>query len=482
MGILTGLEPSRVFYFFEEICGIPHGSRNVDAISEYLVGFAKEHGLRYIQDELKNVIIFKDASKGYEQAETVMLQGHMDMVCAKRADVKHDFQRDGLKLGIDGDEIHANGTTLGGDDGIAVAYILAILESENISHPALEAVITVNEEIGLLGAQGLDCSMLKSRYLINLDSEAEGVLTVGCAGGMTGRIHLPITRMDAEGIRCILRVEGLVGGHSGSEIHKGRANANTLMGRLLFRLARCTDFSVVRIHGGEANNAIPKCCEAEILLISEQTEEAKRCVTMLQKEIDTEYRSTDPKIRLVLEVGEKEVRKTFSYATMERLIFLLFNLPNGVMRMSPDIEGLVQTSLNLGILRTEEENVYLETSIRSSVESEKQMIADRVEYMVEFLGGECARSEGYPGWAYNPDSRLRELMVQVYETMYGKKPVVEAIHAGLECGLISSRIRDLDCVSIGPDMKNIHTPEERLRISSVKRVWEYLLKVLEQLR
>lgn len=479
MGVLAGLEPLRVFHYFEEICQIPHGSGNTKAISDYLAAFAREHGLRYIQDETNNVVIFKEASKGYEDKPTVMLQGHMDMVCAKHPGVEHDFEKDGLHLAVDGDNINAQGTTLGGDDGIAVAYMLAILEADNIKHPALEAVITVDEEIGLLGAKALDASPLKSRWMINLDSEAEGVLTVGCAGGVRARLHLPVSYMEVTGTVCKVTVRGLLGGHSGAEIDKGRANANTMMGRVLYRLADCVEFTVEDIAGGQADNAIPKSCEATLVLTADQKEEASACLEKLQEEITEEFRSCDPDIRIGLELGERQEKQAFSYETVEKLIFLLFTLPNGVQRMSPDIEGLVQTSLSLGIVETQEDSVRFVLSIRSSLESEKQLLADKIGYMIRFVGGTVDFAGGYPGWAYRPDSELRELMVKVYREMYGQEPVVEAIHAGLECGLISAKLPGLDCISLGPDMKDIHTPDETLNIPSVKRVWNYLLKVLE---
>jgi len=479
MGILTGLEPARVLHYFEELCSIPHGSGNTKAISDHLVEFAKAHNLRYIQQECNNVIIFKDATPGYENAKTVMLQGHMDMVCAKQPGVEHDFLKDGLKLGVDGDWLHANGTTLGGDDGIAVAYIMALMESTDIPHPALEGVITVDEEIGLLGAHALDCSELKSKYLINLDSESEGIITVSCAGGLSAKISLPISRTEVEGTTAVIRVDGLIGGHSGAEINQERINANIMMGRVLYRLAESVEFTVKSVSGGEANNAIPKFCEVELVLTENQVDEAVTCIENLQKVVSSEYRSSDPDVCIKLTTGEKVSVDAFSYVTTQKLIFLLFNMPNGIVRMSMDIPGLVQTSQNLGVVRTTEEAVTMDISIRSSVESEKFTQFDRVQFITELLGAECVRNEGYPGWAYKPDSELRDICVKVYEEMYGKTPVVEAIHAGLECGLISGKMEDLDCVSMGPDMKDIHTPEEMISISSIQRIWEYLLKILE---
>ncbi len=483
MRVLEGLEPSRVFYYFEEISKIPRGSGNMREISGYLVQFAKDHGLEYTQDEAYNVIIYKKASEGYENGPVVMLQGHMDMVCAKRPEVQHDFMNDGLKLSVDGQGmIHACGTTLGGDDGIAVAYMLAVLESDTIRHPALEAVITVDEEIGLLGADALDASSLRSRYLINLDSEEEGVLTVGCAGGMNAEIHMPNKWMEAEGVWCTLSAEGFLGGHSGTEIGKGRANAILTAGRALYRLTECAEFGIAGIEGGSAHNAIPKSCQVSLLVDESQTEEARACIAQVEAELKAEYAGVDDDIRLVFTAGEKATGRMLTFQTMEKLLFLLCEIPDGVIRMSPDIPGLVQTSLNLGIIRMSEEETYLETSIRSASDSERRTTADRVSYMAEFLGGRCSRTGEYPSWEYRKDSTLRQIMTDTYRQMFGKEPRVEIIHAGLECGLIASKMKDLDCVSIGPDIQEIHTPEEKLDAASAARVWEYLLEVLSRCR
>lgn len=483
MRVLEGLQPDRVFYYFEEISKIPRGSGNMQGISGYLVQFAREHGLSYIQDEAYNVVIFKEASPGYEDAPGVMLQGHMDMVCAKRPDVAHDFQKDGLRLAVDADGmIHACGTTLGGDDGIAIAYMLAILESSEILHPALEAVLTVDEEIGLLGADALDASQLKSRRLINLDSEEEGILTVGCAGGLNAEIRMPNKWMEAEGIQCTLSVEGCQGGHSGTEIDKGRANAILTAGRALYRLAERAEFGISHIEGGEAHNAIPKSCRVSLLVDESQLEEARDCAAQVEKELRAEYAGVDGEIRLVFSVGEKATGRMLSFQAMEKLLFLLCEIPDGVLRMSPDIPGLVQTSLNLGVIKMNERETYVETSIRSASDSERRTAADRVAYMAEFLGGRCSRTGEYPAWEYRRESALRELMADTYRRMYGQEPQVEIIHAGLECGLIAAKMEDLDCVSIGPDIQDIHTPEERLDSASVRRVWEYLLEVLRQCR
>lgn len=482
MAVLQELEPKEVFHYFKEISAIPRGSGNTEQISAYLTEFAKKNHLKYIQDELNNVIIFKEASKGHEDAGTLILQGHMDMVCEKTAESEIDFFKDGLELVIEGDYIHANGTTLGGDDGIALSYALAVLASDTIEHPAIEAVFTVDEEIGLLGANGIDVSMLKGRALLNIDSEIEGILTVGCAGGLTATCSLPVQYKDAEGYRYRLILDGLKGGHSGIEIDKERGNSNLLMARLLHRLGKEIFVGIAVLEGGLKDNAIPVRTVCEVLIEEADRETLEDGVKKYQEIISKEYRTTDPEIQVRTEFLGKSEAKVLSMKSGELSVFLLMNVPNGVQRMSPDIAGLVQTSLNLGILKLKEETLLLSFSVRSSVESEKWALSDRLQYLTEFLGGEYSVHGNYPGWEYNPDSRLRELMIEIYREQYGTEPVVETIHAGLECGLFCGKIEGLDCISIGPDMLDIHTPLERLSISSAGRVWKYILELLKRFR
>lgn len=482
MAVLQGLQPQEVFRYFEEIAAIPRGSGNTGQISNYLAEFAKKQNLKFIQDELNNVIIFKKASKGHENAGTLILQGHMDMVCEKTAESKIDFLKDGLELAVDGDYIHANGTTLGADDGIAVAYALAVLASDTIEHPAIEAVFTVDEEIGLLGANGIDVSMLKGRTLLNIDSEVEGVLTVGCAGGMTSVCSLPVQYKEAEGYAYRIVLEDLTGGHSGIEIHKEGGNSNLLMARLLHRLGKEIFIGISVLEGGLKDNAIPARTVCEILVEDKDREALENGIKAYQEIISKEFRVTDPGIRVHAEfIGNGEA-KVLSPKSKELVVFLLMNVPNGVQKMSPDIPGLVQTSLNLGILKLDEEKLMVSFSVRSSVESEKWAVSDKLEYLTEFLGGEYLVNGNYPGWEYNPDSKLRELMIEIYEEQYGERPVVETIHAGLECGLFCGKIEGLDSISIGPNMLGIHTPAERISISSVKRVWEYILELLKRFK
>ena len=482
MAVLENCEPKRVFHYFEEICKIPHGSGNTKQISDYLVQFAKDHDLKYIQDEMNNVVIYKPGTAGYENAPTVIVQGHMDMVCEKRPDVDHDFTKDGLNLSVEGDYVSANGTTLGGDDGIAVAYGLALLESDTIAHPPLEVFITVDEEIGLLGAVGFDCSVLKGRRFINLDSEAEGSLWISCAGVLSGISHSPVTRLEAKGEKLTVKISGLMGGHSGAEIDKNRANANSLLGKFLHGLDAKAGYELISVQGGQKDNAITRESIAELLTVKENVETVKEYAASMQAAWREEYAGTDEGITVtVTEEGEQDV-KVLHPTSKEKVVFFLVNVPYGVQKMSGTIKGLVETSTNIGILKTSENEVLGSSSIRSSVETARDALSDKIEYLTEFLGGEYERQGVYPAWEYRKDSPLRDKMVEVYEEMYGQKPNVVAIHAGLECGLFYKKMEGLDCVSLGPDMKDIHTSEEVLSVSSTERVWKYLVKVLGALK
>ncbi len=484
MGVLTGLQPEKVFQFFEEICGIPHGSEDTKRISDYCVEFAKARGLRWLQDESNNVIIWKAGTEGYEDSAPVMFQGHLDMVCEKEEDVDFDFSTEGLRLSLDGTVISAKGTTLGGDDGIAVAYGLALLDAEDIPHPPLEVVFTVDEEIGMLGAAALDASPLQSRILLNCDSEEEGYLLVSCAGGMTATCHLPIVREKSRARQFQLTVAGCMGGHSGTEIDKGRINACQMLGRVLFRLKKNFFFHLVSVNGGLKDNAIPRSARAELVMEPETDfEEVFELIRQMEADVRQEYRVTDPDVTIRLEPMDTAGSvQAMSFDSTDRVIAALECLPGGIQRMSFDMKGLVQTSLNLGILKTEDLEVTYSYSVRSSVESEKWALYDKLACLTEGMGGMMETSGVYPAWEYRADSPLRDLMTQVYEEQYGTKPVVLAIHAGVECGLFAGKLPGLDCVSFGPDMKDIHTPKECMDAASVKRTWEYLLEVLRRLK
>ena len=480
MGVLSNLEPQNVFHFFEEITKIPHGSGNVGQISDYLVKFARDRGLYCIQDELKNIIIIKEAVPGYEDEPTVILQGHMDMVAVKKPDCDIDMAKEGLRIAVRGDEIYAQGTSLGGDDGIAVAYALALLDSDTIKHPRLEVIVTVDEEVGMDGARGIDLSMLTGNRMVNLDSEDEGIFLTSCAGGARVKGKLPLSEAQRQGVAVEVTVGGLLGGHSGGEIHKERGNSNCLMGRLLYRLAETFDIGISRLQGGLADNAIPRETKA-VLVVEERDKEAiLDVVKTVEGEIRAELSSKDPGAFLAAGEGRPGSWLCTTAEDTAKAAAWLIALPNGVQAMSADMHGLVETSLNLGILSYEDGCLLADFSVRSSVESAKQALIDRLCAVIGLAGGSFLVSGDYPGWKYRKDSPLREKMTALYEKMYGKAPKVEAIHAGLECGILGSKIADLDCVSMGPDMKDIHTTEETLSISSTGRVWEFLVRLLEE--
>lgn len=496
MGVLSNIEPYGVFRFFEEICGIPHGSSDTKRISDYLVKFAEDRDLRYIQDDSNNVIIFKDGTAGYENSAPVMLQGHMDMVCEKDADCDIDFEKDGLRLRFEDGVISADGTTLGGDDGIAVAFALAILDADDIPHPPLECVFTVDEEIGMLGAAAIDCSPLKSRTMLNLDSEDEGYLLVSCAGGACVTCHIPVEfeKIDSnDDLKIIhITVDGLTGGHSGVEIIKQRANADKQIARILYLAGREVQFRLISIQGGLKDNAIPNKAEAYVLIKSENVDNFIKIVKKCEDILGHEYEMTDPGISVKALIQDRknyigEENKSIFDRVMtkksgNKVIESLMIMSNGVQRMSNDIDGLVQTSLNLGILKTFENEVAASFSVRSSVQSEKEYLIDQLRCVADAACG-CVDVQGdYPAWEYRHDSPLRDIMVDVFEEQYGRKPVIQALHAGVECGLFAGKIPGLDCVSFGPDMKNIHTSRESMYVASVQRTWKYTLAILEKLK
>lgn len=480
MSVLGHLEPKSVFGYFEEICNIPHGSGNMDKISQFCVDFAKEYNLEYIIDDMKNVIIIKEATPGYENVEPLILQGHLDMVCEKRPDKEKDFLTEGLDLCTDGELIWADGTTLGGDDGIAVAYGLALLAAKNLEHPRLEVVLTVDEETGLYGAESIDMSMLKGKKLINLDSEEEGIFTVGCAGGLTLKCDIPVFTDEVDGVVYELKVTGLLGGHSGAEIHKGRANANVVLGRVLQALNKEAGVDIIKIAGGAKDNAIPRNAQAEILVAEELQVKLESIVKAQEEILRNEYHASDADISLILEKKGKMTAEVLDATSKITVLHTLNNIPNGIQAYSMDIEGLVETSLNMGIMTLDGENLKMSFAVRSSLESAKYYLTDRVVLFVEMLGGDCEIKGDYPGWAFNPESDLRETFIRVYKEMYGKEPVVEAIHAGLECGLFTKKIDGLDSISVGPNMHNVHTSEETLEIGSVRRTWEFLCRVIAE--
>lgn len=475
---LADLEPKAVFGYFEEICSIPHGSRNTKAISDFLAAFAKEQGIRYIQDASNNIIMFTEGTCGMEDHPPVILQGHMDMVCEKDASCPIDMQKEGLDVCHDGTSVYARGTTLGGDDGIAVAYAMALIADRSIPHPPLEIIITVDEEIGMLGANAIDVSMLQGRKMINLDSEEEGIFTVSCAGGARATISLKVNRKMVYGPCIRLSVDGLQGGHSGADIHRNRANANKVMGEFMSRIQKLMPLCLTSYSGGTQDNAIPRVCQANVVAMGIGLERINDIAAQLQAEVREQYDEPDATVQ-AFDVDALGGNSLTTEDTA-RVISLLCAAPNGVQSYSADIPGLVQTSLNLGIAKLGE--LFTATfSVRSSVNKEKQDLLDQLKKFSEFHDGAYSQQGEYPAWEYRKDSPLRDTMVKIYTEMFGKEPQVLAIHAGLECGLLNQKLPGLDAVSIGPQMHDIHTSREKLEIASTARTWDFLCRVLESL-
>lgn len=482
MSVLEKLEPKKVFYYFEQLCAIPHGSGNTKQISDYCVNFAKEHNLRYIQDESNNVILFKEGSAGYETSEPVILQGHLDMVCEKEQDCSIDFEKDGLELQINGDWIEARGTTLGGDDGIAVAYALAVLDDDTLAHPPLEVVFTVDEEIGMLGAQAIDLSMLKGRRLLNIDSEEEGSFLTSCAGGMQATVTIPVSYREEEGVCFQLTVENLLGGHSGSEIDKERANAIVLLGRCLDTLQEVDDIEIISMEGGLKDNAIPRRTICRFLTPQKNAEEVEGVVKHLEEIFRKEYAVSDPDVTLSLERETVKKEQVLDFKSKAKVLYFLRTAPNGVQNYSMALPGLVETSLNAGIMKLTEHELTVVYSIRSSVQTRKYDLLQKLKLQAVFMGGVVTVEGDYPAWEYKEESNLRKALAEAFFTVYHKEPKFEAIHAGLECGLFSGKLEGLDAVSFGPDILDIHTTQEKLSISSTERVWNLLVEALKLLK
>lgn len=470
--------------YFKEICGIAHVSFHTDNLRSYCEQFAKEHSLRYIKDTYGNIIIFKDASKGCENRPAVILQGHLDMVGAKAEEVVHDFINDPVILDDKAYEegfLKAQGTTLGGDDGIAVAYALSILADDTIKHPPIEAVFTTNEEVGLLGANALDCTPLKGRYMLNLDSEEEGCFLTGCAGGIRSDLKLELKLCDKEGILVNLCISGLTGGHSGTEIGSGRPSANMLMGRILCYLDEKLHFNIKSINGGVVDNAISTMCMAEILINPEDYCKITGICNNILNDIKCEYEALEQNIILNITKDNKCMQKVIDDEHTEKILFILSNLMQGVIKRSAEDINFVETSLNFGILKCEEDSFLAGYSIRSQYASAKYELTSRLERLIEYVGGTYEESGDYPAWPHRIKSELRDKIKKLYKEMYGKEPVFQIIHAGLECGIISEKMPELDIISMGPDIFSIHTPEEKMSIASADRVYDFIVKLLERL-
>lgn len=467
---------SKVFKYFQNICNIPHGSGNRVPIADFCETFAKSRNLRYIRDNENNVIIFKDGQNGGKNIEPIILQGHLDMVCQASDNKQIDFLTQPITIMRDGDYIKADGTTLGADNGIAVAFILAILDSADLCHPPIEAIFTADEEIGLLGANALDTSVLKSKRMINLDSETEDVLTVSCAGGQDVILKSEYTATTCKGTKITLKISGLLGGHSGVEIDKGRTNANVLMGKILNSFNSKFEYELISINGGKKPNAIPDSCIAEIC--TNQKDAVFQSLTDDEQLFFIDIQKNEPNFKIEVYPSDESVYTCFNERAKENIIGLLQNVPDGVIKMSDEIDGLVETSLNLGILSTEQDVVKFHYALRSNKETKLKDLAKQVLNIANEYDTYGDVSGFYPPWEYNPNSPLRELYKECFKETFHKEIKVEAIHAGLECAVFSSTIKGLDCISVGPDMYDVHTPGERLDIQSAVNTFRLLLKVL----
>lgn len=482
--VLKDLKPNVVFKYFEEITQIPRGSGNEKGISDYLVAFAKEHNLEVIQDKALNVIIKKPGTKGYENAPVVILQGHMDMVNEKNQNTVHDFNKDPLMLRIEGDMIYATGTTLGADNGIAMAYALAILASEDIPHPPIEVLMTTDEETGMSGAMALNPEDLNGRILINMDSEEEGKLLVSCSGGVRATATLPITWEPIEEgkVICAARIRGLKGGHSGMEIHKGRGNSNKVMARFLFNVFNEVDMGLCSLNGGAKSNAIPREADAVLVVKPEDVETIKHLAEKWNGILKNEFKVSDPDVNVQVEVIADRYEKKFSKETTKKALQLLRLIPNGIQTMSMEIKDLVQSSTNLGVVTTAANEIHYDSAIRSSIRSLKLDIVNQSKMAAEVIGATFETQSDYPDWQYDASSKIRKVFEKVYKDLTGNDAEIVAIHAGVECGLFKEKFGEIDMISFGPNLYDVHTPDEHISISSTERMWDYLLAVLKEIK
>lgn len=479
MAVLSALEPKEVFAYFEKLCSIPHGSHNTKEISDLCISFARELGLRCRQDAINNVVIWKDGTPGYEQSDPVILQGHIDMVCVKTKECTKDMAKEGLDLVTDGTWVWADQTSLGGDNGIAVAMILAILADKSLPHPPLEAVFTVDEEVGLEGAKALDCSDLRGKKLVNLDSEVEGVFTVSCAGGVRLDCVLPGKQQALAGeTGYTVTLSGLLGGHSGAEIHKGRASANQTMGRVLYSaMERFPGLRVADIRGGQFDNVICSRNDAKAAVPAEKAAEFEAFIQEFDAVLKNEYAGCDDGITLTC--AQSALDSALSPQDTARILHALLALPQGVQAMSVDFP-VVQTSLNLGVMGMEEDGLHFSFSVRSSIASQKAMLVQRVRAILDMGGGTVSERSSYPGWQYVKESVLREDILAAWKAVSGRDGVIEATHGGLECGLFIEKIPGLDAVSAGPELHDVHSVQEKLSVASTELVYRTVCELLKR--
>ncbi|MBA3013194.1 MAG: aminoacyl-histidine dipeptidase [Proteobacteria bacterium] len=475
------LSPKQVFHYFEELAKIPRCSGNEKQVSDYLVNFAKKRKLAVFQDKKLNVIIKKPGTKGYEDSPAVILQGHMDMVCEKLENSSHDFSKDPISLTVDGDFLRANGTTLGADNGIGVAYGLAILDSDDIPHPPVELLVTTDEETGMYGAASLKANHLIGKTLLNIDAEEEGVFFTSCAGGRISIIEFDTHWMKASGKALLIKISGLKGGHSGLEIIQQRANAIKLLGRILDAARKEGELNISSIAGGSKHNAIASLAQLTIAGEASVLKKIKAIVKDLSVELKKEYAAVDPDLKVTVTSVDTIATQLDTISTQKIIDFLLI-APNGVQSMSMDLENLVESSLNFGVLEQSDKSIRLTISVRSSVNSIREEITCGLEALAKRVNAKSSRTGEYPAWRYEPDSKIRDLCVSVYKEVSGNDAVVRAIHAGLECGLLKEKLSKTDMISFGPNLFNVHTPAEYLSIRSVANMWDFLKAVLAKLK
>jgi dipeptidase D len=477
---LSNLEPKLVWQSFEELTKVPRPSKKEEKVLEFLKNWAKKHNLQFKQDEAGNLVIKKPATKGMEKRIPVALQGHVDMVCEKNSDVEFDFDNDPIQAYIDGDFVKAKGTTLGADNGIGVAMGMAVMLSDNVAHPPLELLLTVDEETGLTGANRLATDMLDAKILMNIDSEEEDAFTIGCAGGINtiGKYLYVADAVPDESVTYQISVKGLLGGHSGININEGRGNAIALLTRIVWKLVNKMNARIVSMDAPGKHNAIPREAFAVVMIKNAALNDFKLYVDECIERMAREYKTKEPN----LTIEYKEVAKPSRVMELnfaKKFINSMLVIPHGVFRMSPDIPGLVQTSTNLAVVLTSEKEVTVLTSQRSSLESEKQHLANKVRASMELGGAEVESSDGYPSWEPNVNSPILHVSEEVYKKVFGKAPQIVAIHAGLECGLVGEKYPGMDMISFGPNLFDVHTPSEKVQISSVQKIWKFLLELLK---
>jgi dipeptidase D len=480
MSIIENLEPKVLWKHFDEIRKIPRCSKHEEKIRQYIIDFAKKQNLKTRTDKTGNVVILKPASNGMEKKPTVILQGHMDMVCEKNSDVKFDFSKDPIELKRNGDILTANGTTLGADNGIGLAIALSLLEDKTLKHGPLEALFTIDEETGLTGAFALEPNMLTGKIMINLDSEDFGVVTVGCAGGGGSNIELPVKTQKVNGNMqsMTIKVSGLRGGHSGVDIHEQRANAIKLLSRMLWKAQSNHKFYISEIKGGDKHNAIPREAFAKISFDKSEKNELVSTLKVEEKSIYGEIKPIDPNFKLEVKDDEK-VQTALTGDSQIKVLDLLHGLPHGVDKMSYDIPNLVETSTNLATISFNENKAMIHLSTRSSIKTSLQDLRDRIHAVAQLSGAKVTEEQPYPGWKPNLDSKILKLSKKIFKDMYGNEPKVEAIHAGLECGIVGEKFPGMDMISIGPTIKYPHSPEEQVHISTVDKFYKYVQKILE---